>query len=254
MEINQIYQEDCVQGLSQLQDNSVDLFVCDPPYNASKSKPMEWKEKSYKKIDADWDKIDDLDGFNERWIKAVEPKLKEGGAIYVTCSFHNISSLMNAFAKTGLTFRNIVTWFKPDAMPMQVANQGFFAYSCEYVLFYSKGSISKRWNYRWMCNRQFPLKATGSQQRDLLVMNVSGDEKTGHPSQKPEKLIKYLIQTCTQENDLVVDCFMGSGTTAVSCLKLGRLFVGFELNPEYVQQANERIRGWLSQKSLGDYE
>lgn len=227
---------DCFTYLSKLLDAQVDMFFCDPPYNASKSKPLIWKEKSYKKINEEWDKIDDLDGFNHQWIEAIIPKMKEGGVIFITCSFHNINSLLNVLNNTELKFRNIITWFKPNAMPMQSANHGYFAYSCEYILFYSKGKINHRWNYEWIKKEN-----GGIQKRDLFNFKVCQDKKSGHPSQKPLSLLKYLIQTCTKEKEVVGDIFMGSGTTALASKQLNRNFIGCDINKEYVEMAQKRL-------------
>ena len=230
--LNKVYCQDCLSFLNNMSNDYVDMFFCDPPYNASKTKPLIWKEKSYTKINAEWDKIEDLDGFNNNWIKSIIPKMKEGGILFITCSFHNLNSLLNVLNQSELKFRNIITWFKPNAIPMQSANQGYFAYSCEYVLFYSKGKINHRWNYKWIKQEN-----NGIQKRDLFDFKVCQDKKTGHPSQKPLSLLRYLIQTCTKEGDLVGDIFSGSGTTALASKQLNRKFIGCDNNKEYVEMA-----------------
>lgn len=230
---------DSFKILQKLEGESIDLILTDPPYTASKSRHLFWKEKSYKKINIDWDKIDDIDSFNKEWILKLEPLLKDGGVVYVTCSLHNISSLLKIFENTKLRLRNIITWFKPNAMPTQRAYLGYFAYSCEYILFYSRGKINT-WNYKWMKKLN-----NEKQQRDLLTFNVLTEEKWGHPTQKPELLWKYLIQTCTKENDIILDIFLGSGTTMKCARDLNRNCIGIEINPSYIERIKKRLN-WES--------
>jgi len=274
-ELNKIYCMDCLEGMKKLPDNSVDLVVTDPPFNASNSK-MNWKEKSYKSLNEEWDKINDLNKFNLEWITLIVDKLKEGGSIIIYCSQHNILSLMNACSSINqgicmncgkiekehlsgyghshrycnferplkkfvlkeipyLKFRNLLTWFRPDDMPMKRAYLGYFAYSSLWILFYTKGKI-KTWNYKRMKELN-----KGIQMRDCFILKKNSSSRVFHPTQKPLSQIKGFIEILSNPNDIVLDCFMGSGTTAVACKQLGRNFIGFEINPEYVKIANKRL-------------
>ncbi len=109
---------------------------------------------------------------------------------------------------------------------------------CEYINYFSKGRV-KTFNY------DLAKKLNNNkQQRDLLIFKVCQDKKTGHPSQKPLALMKYLIEIHSKENDIVLDPFLGSGTTGIACKLLNRKFIGIEMNKEYLEIAVARIKAW----------
>ena len=231
--LNTIIQGDCLEVLKTFPDKSVDLIFADEPYKISDKGKFEIKEKSYKRVNVEWDKaiIDRI------WVDECARILKDGGAFYATGTFHNIFSLRDRFeSNSSLTFRNFITWFKPNAMPFKFACLiGLYAYSCEYVLYYTKGK-TKTFNYHELVNMN-----NGNQMRDLWIIKTRQDTKTGHPTQKPEALLSRIIQANSNKGDVVLDPFMGSGTTAIEAKRLGRHFIGIELNPEYVKIANKRL-------------
>lgn len=240
---DKVLQGDTFDILPKMPDESVELVLCDPPYNASRKEPTNFEIKNFKTIKEDWDFIEDLDGFNLKWIKESERLLKEGGVVYVTSSHHNLFSLRKAFDETELRFRNMLIWYKPYRMPTKFAYVGYYGFSCEYILFYTKGKI-KTWNYEWMKSQN-----RGKQQTDLLVFNTVDCERYDHPCQKPIKLMRYLIQTCTKEGDVVLDPFAGSGTSLVAAKNLGRKYIGIEREEKYVAMINKR----LGQSQLGEF-
>jgi len=140
MEQIDIRNKNCIGGLLEMKESSVDLILTDPPYNASNT-PIVWKEKYWKSVNEEWDKIEDIDKFNEEWIMKLPKVMKEGASLFIFCSHHNLFSCKNVLDKTDLRFRNVLTWYAPDSMPMKRAYLGYFAYASQFILFYTKGQI-----------------------------------------------------------------------------------------------------------------
>jgi len=235
--LDTIIQGDCLEVLKTFPDKSVDLIFADEPYKISDKGKFEIKEKSYKRVNVEWDKklVDRM------WVDECARILKDGGAFYATGTFHNIFSLRDRFESNSyLTFRNFITWFKPNAMPIKFAKQvGIFAYSCEYVLYFSKGK-PKTFNYDLLKDIN-----NGNQMRDLWVIRTGQDKKTGHPTQKPKELLRRIILASTNEGELVLDPFVGSGTSVVVAKELKRHFVGIDINPFYVKMTEDRLTSTL---------
>jgi len=240
LELNKIHCMDCLEGLKLIDNESVDLVFADPPYGINGA-GSEIPEKNYKRIGAEWDKVEP----NYVWMDEAIRTLKDGGAIYITGTHHNIFNVKNYLdGKEQMIFKNFITWYKPNVMPIKMAKMmGIWAYSCEYILYYSKG---KPKNFQYDDLKQLN---NGIQHRDIIMSNTCEDDKAGHPSQKPLRILRKIVTASSKENDLVLDPFMGSGTTAVACKQLRRNFIGFELSQKYVDIANKR----LSQETIFDY-
>ena len=234
-----LYNGDCLEVMKQLPNESIDLVLTDPPYNCGKKK-FEIKEKSYKRISQEWDTYSKKD-YKELMIKVfIECKrlLKDGGSILVTGMFQNAFDV-NIWKRDELEFkfRNFVTWFKHNAMPIKFAKQiGCYAYSCEYINYFSKGKV-RTFNYD-----EAKQLNDNKQQRDVLIFKVCQDIKTGHPSQKSIALWEYLVKIHSNENDLILDPFIGSGTTAVACKNLNRKCIGIEKSQLYLEMAKKRLQ------------
>ena len=123
-------------------------------------------------------------------------------------------------------------------MPIKFAKQiGCYAYSCEYILYITKGKC-KVFNYD-----QLKKMNQGNQMRDMWSIKTCQDTKSGHPTQKPLQLLERIILASSNENELVLDPFLGSGTTAVACKRSKRNYIGIEINPKYCEMAQQRIEG-----------
>jgi DNA modification methylase len=122
-------------------------------------------------------------------------------------------------------------------MPIKYAKQlGIFAFSCEYILYYSKG---KPLNFQY---KKLKAQNSGKQQRDFIILNTCEDSKTGHPSQKPLKLMRKFVIASSKEGDIILDPFAGSGTTLVASKQLNRRFIGIEKEEEYILMAKNRLK------------
>ena len=214
METNVIYNEDCIEGVKKLSDDSLDLVLTDPPYNASKSK-IKSDTKNYKAVNENWDKEFKIDFINLSW-----DKLKQTGSMLIFCSYHTLKQYLNWKQP-----RQIIHWQKSNAFP---ALAKVYTFSYEYILWYTKGSP-------YTFNKQFAG-------RDEIITPIcAGHERTKHPTQKPIKVMEKLIKVHSNKNEIVLDPYIGSGTTAVACLKTNRQFIGFEKEEEYYNIALKRI-------------
>ena len=214
MELNKIYCMDCLEGMKQMEDNSVDLILTDPPYNASISKI---KGFGFEAINEEWDKnFNPLD-----FLKESERVLKQNGSMIIFCSYHLLKTYLNY---EGMKLQQIIHWYKRNSMPSLAKVYGF---NIEYMLWFTRPN--------YIFNKKFSGK-------NIIISNVlQGRERTIHPTQKPLSIIRKLLKVHSNENDLILDPFMGSGTTAVACKQLNRNFIGFELSQKYCDIANERL-------------
>jgi len=255
MKINHIYQGDCIEILNKEIDiNTVQLIFADPPYNLS-GNGLKWENNKtggdWYMINEDWDKMPEGKylRFTHSWIKACKRVLKKNGSIYISCSYHNLGEVLMNLKALDFKINNIITWRKTNAMPNMTRR--VFTHSTEFVVWAVKG---KNWifNYEKLKEINPKRKKNGEtkQMRDVWDMPlVQGTErlrdkdgKALHPTQKPEELLKRIIIASSNPNDIVLDPFLGSGTTAVVAKKLNRRWIGVEKKKKYVQAAKKRVQ------------
>lgn len=254
MKTNTIHKGDCRQILKQeVPDESIDLIFADPPYNLS-GNGLKWQGNKtggdWFMVNEKWDQMtdDEYYKFTQEWLKESHRVLKPNGSIYISCTYHNIGELMVTLKALGFIPRNIITWHKNNAMPSMTRRT--FTHSCEYVLFFSKG---KKWIFNYSdikkINPDKTKDGSEKQMRDLWVMPVvQGKERirdksgrAAHPTQKPEKLLERVILASSNKGDIVLDPFLGSGTTAFVAQQLGRKWIGVETDDKYIKIAKKRI-------------
>lgn len=251
---NKIYHQDCFDFLKRIDDQSVDLAVIDPPYFLKKG---------------EWDTFESLDDFFEftyRWIDALVPKLKKTGSLYIFNTPLNSSFILSHLLNNGLHYRNWITWDKRDGFSggskKYIPNQEtilFFTKSNQYT--FNPDSIrypyesSERIEHakkkgllkngrRWFPNPNGRLvgdvwhfsSERHKQKRNGKVISLS------HLTPKPVDIIKRIVLASSNPGDLVLDCFMGSGTTAVVAKSLARNFIGSDSSKEYVEIARKRLK------------
>ena len=252
--INSIRQGDCLKLFKKIPDNSVDMTFADPPFNLKKS------YLSYK------DKLEFQEYLNwcESWISEMVRVTKPTGSIFI----HNIpkwltyyATYLNDFAH----FKHWISWDAPTApmgKSLQPANYG--------ILFYGKSEKDTKINelrYPHKRDRKqgFLLKDYGGKKDKLhpfgpLVSDVWTDihrikhnkKRDPHPCQLPIHLLDRLILLATDENDIVLDPFSGTGTTAISAKRLGRKYIGFELDTTYVEISKEKLDNIEPNYKLGN--
>lgn len=254
MKINYIYEGDCIKIMgNEIEKGSIDLIYADPPYNLSGKSLNLINNKTggpFYKMNEDWDKmtVTEYMEFTKRWIENCYQVLKDNGSIYISCTYHNIAEIMITLKQLKFKINNVITWQKSNAMPNMTKR--VFTHSTEYVIWAVKG---KKWifNYGELKNINPEKQKDGSlkQMRDVWALPlVQGSErikcKNGraiHPTQKPEEMLKRIIIASSNKGDLILDPFLGSGTTARVAKDSGRNWIGIEKEKKYITAAKKRL-------------
>jgi len=254
LKINQIHHADCLDFLEQVQDKSVNLAVIDPPYNMRK---------------ADWDTFDSEKNFFDftfRWIDALIPKIKENGSLYIFNTPLHSAYMLHYLVGKGLNFQNWITWDKRDGMG---GAKRRFSNGQETILFFTKGD-NHVFNYNAI---RLPYESTDRIEHAKIkgilkdgnfwfpnpngklcgeVWHITSERhknkingktpKMPHLTPKPLEMIERIIKASSRKGDLVLDCFVGSGTTAVAAKKLGRNFLCCDSDKNYVELARQNLK------------
>jgi len=242
LEINKIHLGDCLELLKEIPSESIDLLITDPPYNISKlndnrdrsklNSPIRRRESPLKYDFGEWDNKtrEEFMEFTKSWLIECCRVLKNGGTIISFFNKEDISFLGWTAKDFGIRTRTILSWHKTNPVPsFRKVN---YLSACEFLWIGSKGD--KAWT--------FNFKQQKEMHNFFQTANKSSYGETSHPTEKPLSLIKHLIEIHSKENDLVLDCFIGSGTTSSACKELKRNFIGIEKNPEYIDMANKRLQ------------
>ena len=231
------YNEDCVDAMRKVPATSIDLILTDPPYNLGGF--MKDRDTNLKKMRenyfgaAGWDDLDfdqwetSMDGFFKEAVRV----LKCGGAMIVFMSIIKVETLIRIAERHGLYYKTTGIWHKQNPMPRNM-NLHFI-------------NSTETWVYLMHKKKTGIFNNDGKVIHDFIETPVTpaSERKHGkHPTQKPEQLMSHFIRILTNEGDMVLDPFMGSGSTGVAAIKLGRDFTGIELNSNYFQIAQKRIR------------
>ena len=251
LEVNKVHHGDMFDLVPQIDNDSIDLIVCDGPYGVT---------------DQEWDRVGSIQEYNVGLIRLFTPKLKEGGALYLfgkpNCiDFIRYDVYLNLQAK--------IVWYQPSRLA-----QGRNKYTNNYdvICYFTKGSKPKTYNldairvaqlveleHRKRCERVPSVvhgrfgktkfnekgKNPGDVWGDIKQLTYKSKElisrKVLNTIQKPEALIERIVKASSNEGDVVLDPFMGVGTCPVVCKRLGRNFIGIEKNEDFVKLANERL-------------
>jgi site-specific DNA-methyltransferase (adenine-specific)/modification methylase len=256
--LGKIIQGDCIQILeNEIQEESINLIFADPPYNLS-GKSLDLTNNktggAYYKMNETWDTFNysDYVTFTAAWLKGCHKILLPNGSLYISCTQHNIGEILLEGKKTGFKLNNILTWYKTNAMPN--ITKRTFTHSTEFVCWFVKG---KNWVFNYNDLKEFNPHKTkdgdNKQMRDFFdfieIPIVQGKERIKgedgravHPNQKPEKLLELIIKASSNENDIVLDPFFGTGTTGKVAEELQRKWIGIEKNDKYILVAKERLK------------
>src|SRR3989344_5124284 len=257
---HRIINGDALKVLQSLPENSVDLIFADPPYNMSKKKGLGWKYSKHITMQEEWDIFtkDDYFQFNQQWIKEALRVLKHGGSLWISGSFHNIYQtgfILQHFNEVKIN--NSIVWFKPNAQPNITCR--FFTESTEHLIWASKNGKGKKWKFNYELSKgiEDPLNPKGKQTRNVwsIPLTPKSEKWAGaHPTQKPEELLRRILIACTKEGDVVLDPFVGSGTTSVVAKMLNRNSIGIEKERKYLEIIKKRMeQNKLNEKSKIEY-
>lgn len=224
---------DCIEELKKMEAESVDLIFADPPYNLSGENSLTVRNGKPVVCDkGEWDKIDNIHEFNLAWVSECKRVLKPQGTFWISGTLHNHPSVGMALKDAGYWIINDVIWFKPNATPLLSCNR--FAPSTELIWIASKTK-------KYFFDYELAKKMNGGKQMRNLWTISAKRHLTPHPAEKPEELLHRIISIGSKKDDLVLDPFMGSGTSGVMAKNLSRNFIGIENNKEYFQMATNRI-------------
>ena len=229
-----LYQGDCNELLPNFK-GEFDLLFADPPYFLSNDGLSIQSGKIVSVNKGEWDKeanISDIDSFNECWIANAKSALKDTGSLLISGTYHNIFSLGRVLQKLDFKILNIITWQKTNPPPN---------FSCRYLTHSTEQIIwaRKSAKYKHIFNYELLKRLNDDKQmRDVWSFPaIAPWEKTNgkHPTQKPLALLVRLILMASNENSLIGDPFSGSSSTGIAANLLGRKFIGFEKESDFVK-------------------
>ena len=245
---NKILLGDSLKIMKTIPSKSVDLIFADPPYNLQlKDTLYRPDQTAVEAVTQDWDKFNtykEYDNFTEQWLKESKRILKKGGALWVIGSYHNILRVGTSIQNHGFWILNDIIWHKTNPMPNFRGTRFTNAHE---TLLWCTTSREAKYTFNYQNLKELN---DGKQMRsDWYIPICSGKERLretnnqrSHPTQKPEALMYRIILSSTNKGDIILDPFLGSGTTAVVTKKLQRNFIGIEQDKEYVSLAKKRLK------------
>lgn len=249
--INTIIQGDCIEELKRIPDNSIDLIFADPPYNLQLNGELRRPNQTI--VDAvndEWDKFksfEEYDNFCINWLKECRRILKRDGTIWVIGSYHNIFRVGKIIQDLGFWILNDIIWIKTNPMPNFKGTR--FNNAHETLIWASKNKNSK-FTFHYKSMKAFNEDKQMRSDWYIPICNggerIRKDGKKVHSTQKPAALLYRIILSTSNVGDLILDPFMGSGTTGAVAKRLRRNFIGIEREKNYIDIANERIKNIVS--------
>ena len=259
LKINEIYNLDCFDFLNKIDDKSIDLAILDPPYNLHKAEWDTFKnEKSFF-------------SFTFTWIDLLIPKLKDNGSLYIFITPYNSAFILKYLINKNLLFQNWITWDKRDGLG---GAKRKYSNGQETILFFTKNKnhvfnyedirlpyeSTERIKYakekgilkngkRWFPNQKGKLcgevwHITSERHKNKINGKTC---KMPHITPKPIEMIERIIKASSNAGDLILDCFVGSGTTAVAAQNLKRNYICSDINKIYVNLAKKNLKKYASQ-------
>ena len=243
--INQIFNEDALTGLARIPDATVDLIVADPPYGLGKD------------YGNDSDKLDTEDHmeWTRAWLDASIPKLKKTGSLYIFLTWRNSPEVF-CYLKQRLIMVNEIIWDRKVPSMGGTTRRyssvhdtiGFFAVTKDYYfdldpirIPYDEETKKARSRSIFVGKKWLEVGYNPKDVWSVSRLHRIHSERVDHPTQKPLEIVERMIKASCPTGGLVLDPFMGSGTTAVAARRTGRNYVGFELNPKYFEMINARL-------------
>lgn len=214
----------------------VDHIITDPPYNISQKNNFHTMKSAHRKgVDfGEWDKNFDL----YSWIPLYGKLVRKGGSFIIFTSYRFISYMADTLENSGFVVKDILKWEKTNPMPRNVNRR--YVQDTEFAIWAVKPGE------KWIFNKPDSLAYLRA---EFKTSTVSGAERTSHPTQKSLKLMKNIIEIHTNCGETILDPFMGSGTTGVASISLDRNFIGNELDLEYFEIANSRLKKITEEQS-----
>lgn len=247
MELNTIILGDCTQKLKELPDKCVDLIFADPPYNLQLQKTLYRNNgKKFEGVEDAWDKFESFEEYDKfclEWLKECKRILKDDGTIWVIGSFQNIFRMGKIIQDLDFWILNDIVWVKTNPVPNFKGTR--FNNAHETLIWAAKNKNAK---YTFHYKTMKCFNDDKQMRSDWYIPICNGNERLkdeqgnkAHSTQKPASLLFRIILATTKEKDIILDPFMGSGTTGAVAKRLNRNFIGIEREKKYVKIATKRI-------------
>ena len=225
MSVINLYNDNCIEAMKSIGDNTIDLIITDPPYNLGNF--MKDRDTNLKKMrdnffgDAGWDNMDfsEWSESMEQFFESAARVMKKGGSIIVFMAIIKVETVIKLAEKYGFYYKTTGIWHKKNPMPRNM--------NLHFV------NSTEAWIYFTYKTRTGTFNNNGAVLHDFVETSVTpnGERKYGkHPTQKPESLMRHFVDVLSNVDDNILDPFMGSGTTGVAAKKAGRNFIGIELS------------------------
>ncbi|ARU65779.1 site-specific DNA-methyltransferase [Histophilus somni] len=228
-----LLQGDCFEKLKDLPDNSIDLILTDPPYNLAQystgNMKFDWRSEVNNDV-AVWDE----EPLNpNRLLSEFKRVLKPNGNIFIFCSYNLLGEYHKVFDPEFDTFQFMV-WHKTNPIPN--IRKSSFLNSCELIVCcWNKGHT---WNFSKQNEMHNFIESPICMGKERIKDKAG---KRLHPTQKPVKILKRIIEIASNPNDIVLDCFNGVASTGVAALELNRRYIGIEIDEKYYNASLDRL-------------
>jgi len=217
-------------------NTTVDAVIVDPPYNTANRNTKKLTGRKDRSSDfGKWDYFENNDylTFTKKWISSIDPILKSNGNLLIFCKLEYISDIKRIYESLDFKHHATMIWHKTNPAP-QIRKTGFLS-SCEAILWATKGFDNKKISYTFNFSKQ-------NEMHNFIQTPICmGRERTKHPTQKPKKILTRLVEIFTNKNDLILDCFAGSGTLAEAANELERNSINIENDKNYFKMMKDRL-------------
>ena len=227
--INEIHEGDCLEVMRDIPDGSVDLLLTDPPYNVSMKSNFHTMRRKGVNF-GEWD-----EGFDQQsWLETACAKVHKGGSAVIFNDYKNIGLMTDVLMENGFVVKELLMWRKPNPMPRN--RDRLYVTSVEVALWAVKGK-------GWTFNRQ-----RDTYENAIFESPTVNHRQRVHPTQKPDKIINEIMAIHSNEGDVVLDCFAGSGSIGVSAINTNRNFIGIEQDAGYAAISRQRVNDAIAAK------
>ena len=231
-----LFNDDCITAMKRIDTGSIDLIVTDPPYNLGNF--MKNRDTNLKKMrdnffgDAGWDdmEFDEWAESMDEFFSEAARVMKKGGSMIVFMAIIKVETIIKLAEKNGFYYKTTGIWHKTNPMPRNM--------NLHFV------NSTEAWIYFTYKKKTGTFNNGGAMFHDFIETSVTpnGERKSGkHPTQKPEALMQHFVEILSDPGDVILDPFMGSGTTGVVSKRTNRNFIGIELDKSYFKMAKERM-------------
>lgn len=254
----ELHLKDAIEGMSDLQDDSCDLAICDPPYGAAskstwnydKSKKLAGFGGDWKLNTEIWDLVTGDDNFNSTflWLRELKRIIKPTGSIWIHATYHNSGFINVACQLLGIEIINEIAWYKRNAFP-NLSGRRLTA-SHETIFWAHTGGDKREYNFNYDDVKKATFKGDNMKEANKQLRTVwdipnNKDKQErqfgSHPTQKPLRVSDRLLLISGVKGGKLLVPFAGSGTEMIAGLKYGMQPIGFEINQEYIDIAKQRI-------------